>query len=136
MVGWWLLLFGVEVAWLGVLWLALPETRPWGRAQVVAESDPGPEPDPQPEPRVRPWTREAVLAAYMMYHVPVLLAAWLFRLVDLQRVRPSGFVGLGVLSWFLYTMPGMSRFGAGTAIVLPGGLVILSVLLRVLRKTY
>jgi len=94
----WLIVFGLEGLWLVALWLFLPDR------QLEPSTDP-PEPV-SADPAVSPmWT--GLLFVYTVYHLPGVAFALISGCVDTKRVRPAGFLFLGLTTGLVY----VSSFG-------------------------
>src|SRR5262249_43902800 len=104
----WLVAFGVELAWLAVLWLCVPESRPWGDEVL---------PEQTPAVGWRSWIRTVLLYGYTFYHLPAILFAGLVYLLSggllrgkrfpFHRVRPEGFLVLALINGLFYVWAGV-----------------------------
>ena len=104
----WLIAFGLEVAWLGALWLVIPESRPWSDEDM---------PEQTSAAGWRSWVRTGLLYAYTFYHLPAILFAGLVFLLSggllqgkpfpFHRVRPEGFLVLALINGLCYVWAGV-----------------------------
>ncbi len=100
----WALPLILEAGWLTILWLFLPESRPWDRRSQQAG---------EPSRRLV-WQvhQRLLLFGYTLYHLPGIFLARVLCLVDGNSVRPIGFLLLGAVTGLLYLLCSLcSRIG-------------------------
>jgi hypothetical protein len=90
----------LETVWLVVLWLCIPETRPWEHQTPFTE-----EPLTSRVSLLRTW----LLYIYVIWHIPIVLIAWVFNFVDFKHVRPRVFLLLGASTGAIFTLRPLLR---------------------------
>src|SRR5262245_66448896 len=119
--GWaWFIACGLELAWLAAMWLLLPESRPWPATPALGEVPPS---------GGKTRGRTFFLHCYAVYHGPALLWAVRTRLLNNNRLRPTGFLILGILAGLVYAMSFSNYPVGGGFLILLVSTVVLHIIL-------